>query len=77
MIDEKFFRRVVGSRIRYLRTLKNIAQEKFARQTELDPSVFCRIENGSRRLDIVEALRVAQSLGVTVDELLAMPQGKP
>ncbi len=73
MIDEKFFRAVVGSRIRYLRTLRRFSQQGLAEATGMEASKLCKIENGAHRLDSVDAVRVSEALALSLDELLAMP----
>lgn len=76
-IDKRFFRAVVGSRIRYLRTLQGMDQCRLAEATGIDASVLSRIENGSYGIDSAAAVRVGKVLGVSLDALLAVPEGEP
>ena len=75
-LDEKFFRAVVGTRIRYLRTLRRYTQKDFALAAGIDASKLCKIENGAHKLDTVDAVRVSEALKLSLDELLAVPAAK-
>jgi transcriptional regulator with XRE-family HTH domain len=77
MINKKFFRAVVGARIRYLRTLQGMDQCRLAEATGIDASVLSRMENGSYGIDSADAVRVGKILGISLDALLAVPEGEP
>lgn len=76
-IDKRFFRAVVGSRIRYLRTLQGMDQCRLAEAAGIDNSVLCRMENGSYGIDSADAARLGKVLGVSLDALLDVPEGEP
>lgn len=73
-IDEKFFRAVVGARIRYARTLQRCSQAGLASAAGIDATKLCKIENGTHKLDSVDAVRVSEALQMPLDELLAVPE---
>ena len=73
MIDTKFFRSVVGARIRYLRALRRMNQCKLADATGIDASTLSKIENGAHGIDSQVAVLVSGALSVPLDELLAVP----
>lgn len=74
MIEPKFFRQVVGARIRYLRTLRRMEQCTLASATGIDASKLCKIENGTHGIDSQVALLVSEALAVPLVELLAVPE---
>lgn len=74
MVEPKFFRQVVGARIRYLRTLRRMDQCGLARAAGIDASKLCKIENGSHGIDGQVAVAVSDALNVSVDTLLAVPE---
>ena len=72
-IDAKFFRSVVGARIRYLRTLRGMEQRELGEKAGIVPSKLCKIEKGTHGIDSADAVRVSEALQVSLDELLAVP----
>ena len=74
MVEPKFFRQVVGARIRYLRTLRRMDQCGLARAAGIDASKLCKIENGSHGIDSQVAVAVSEALDVPIDTLLAVPE---
>jgi transcriptional regulator with XRE-family HTH domain len=77
MTEPKFFRSVVGTRIRYLRTLRRMDQSVLADAIGIYPSTLNKIENGSYGLDTVDAVKISEALKVSLDELLAVPSEEP
>ena len=77
MTEPKFFRSVVGTRIRYLRTLRRMDQSVLADAIGIYPSTLNKIENGSYGLDTVDAVKISEALKVSLDELLAVPSEDP
>lgn len=73
MTEPKFFRSVVGARIRYLRALRRMNQATLADAIGVYPSTLNKIENGSYSLDTVNAVKMSEALKVSLDELLAVP----
>lgn len=77
MTEPKFFRSVVGARIRYLRALRRMNQAALADAIGVYPSTLNKIENGSYSLDTVDAVKMSEALKVSLDELLSLPNGEP
>ncbi|MGG7143582.1 helix-turn-helix domain-containing protein [Clostridium nigeriense] len=62
----------VGLRIKEIRELSNISQEKLAKKTKiLNQSQICKIENGQRALKANELLKIADVLNVEITELIS------
>lgn len=62
----------VGLRIKEIRELNNISQEKLARKTKiLNQSQICKIENGQRALKANELLKIADVLNVEITEIIS------
>ncbi len=72
-IDEKLFRMVVGSRIRYLRLMRGHSQEEFAEILGIEPSKLCKIEKGGQGIGGPDAILVGRALDVSLDDLFALP----
>ena len=60
----------IGKRIRYYRTLKKISQEKLAEAAELSVTHISHIETGNTKLSLPTIVKIANTLSVSVDELL-------
>lgn len=61
----------VGARIREVRVGLGIGQAECARGAAIDTSSMFRIEQGSQNLTLETLARIAVSLGVGMDELVA------
>lgn len=62
----------VGLRIKEIRELSNISQEKLARKTKiLNQSQICKIENGQRALKANELAKIADVLNVPITEIMS------
>lgn len=62
----------VGLRIKEIRELSNISQEKLAKKIKiLNQSQICKIENGQRALKANELLKIADVLNVEITELIS------
>ncbi|MCA8990740.1 MAG: helix-turn-helix transcriptional regulator [Planctomycetaceae bacterium] len=59
-----------GRRVRELRTEQGYSQEGFAHACELDRTYIGGIERGERNLALRNIERIAETLGITVSELL-------
>ena len=59
-----------GSRVRELRQEKNLSQEAFALECDLDRTYIGGIERGERNLALRNIERIAASLGVSLSELM-------
>lgn len=60
----------IGVRIRRLRKEKGLTQQKLAEMSSLEPSNISHIERGATKLSLPSIVNIANSLGVTVDDLL-------
>ncbi|MBI2764715.1 MAG: helix-turn-helix transcriptional regulator [Chloroflexi bacterium] len=60
----------VLARIRAARQQRGITQKNLARSIGKPQSFMSKVENGERRLDVVELLEVAEVLGVPLHDLL-------
>ncbi|MPM06693.1 hypothetical protein SDC9_52996 [bioreactor metagenome] len=60
----------IGRRIRYFRTSKQISQEELAETAELSVTHISHIETGNTKLSLPTIIKIANSLSVSVDELL-------
>ncbi|CAM2076897.1 MAG: Helix-turn-helix domain-containing protein [uncultured Clostridium sp.] len=62
----------VGLRIKEIRELNNISQEKLARKTKiLNQSQICKIENGQRTLKANELVKIANVLNVAITDIIS------
>ena len=59
-----------GSRVRELRTEQGYSQEQFAAECELDRSYVGGIERGERNIALRNIERIADTLGITIAELM-------
>ena len=70
IVESEFDPLVVGRRIRELRTKQGMNLEVLARAIERAPSQVSAIENGKRTPPIQQLQKIAQALGVTLNQLL-------
>lgn len=64
MITKKF-----GERIRRLRNDLSISQEKFALSIDMDRTYYASVESGKRNISIKNIAKIANGLGVSLEEL--------
>lgn len=64
MITKKF-----GQRIKSLRNNMGISQEKFALSIDMDRTYYASVESGKRNVSINNIEKIANGLGVTLEEL--------
>ncbi|MCR5722206.1 MAG: helix-turn-helix domain-containing protein [Lachnospiraceae bacterium] len=64
MITEKF-----GERIKDLRNTQGISQEKFALSIEMDRTYYASVESGKRNISLRNIEKIANGLGVSLEEL--------
>lgn len=62
--------RVVGSRLRSLRTTLGLSLNEVSARTDLSPSTISRIETGNRSISLDVLLPLANALQVSLDSLL-------
>ena len=66
MITEK-----VGERIRELRKVTGLSQEKFATKIGMDRTYFASVELGKRNISLVNLEKIAHGLGVSLSDLFS------
>ncbi|MCD7749605.1 MAG: helix-turn-helix domain-containing protein [Oscillospiraceae bacterium] len=64
MIKRKF-----GERVRELRIRKNLSQEKFALQIDMDRTYLASVESGKRNISLENINKIANGFGITLSEL--------
>lgn len=64
MITQKF-----GKRIKELRKKKDLSQEKFAISIDMDRTYYASVESGKRNVSLVNIEKIANGLGVSLEEL--------
>ena len=61
---------LIGRRIQEVRESQKLSQMELAGQAELSVSYISMVENAKRKVSLAALIRIANVLGVTVDELL-------
>ena len=69
-VEKEFDPLIVGRRIRELRSKQGMNLEVLARAIERAPSQVSAIENGKRTPPIQQLQKIAQALGVSLNELI-------
>jgi transcriptional regulator with XRE-family HTH domain len=67
--DEQTFLDTLMRRIAKIRKEKSITQEQLAAETDLDRVAIANIETGKRRPTVTTIYRIAEGLGVKVEDL--------
>ena len=62
---------MLGKQIREIRRQRHLTQEKLAEKVDLSVPYISHLERGSKKPSLEVLTRLAESLGVTVDRLLA------
>lgn len=62
-------KKLLGTKIRYIRKSKNIAQEKLSEMADISPRQMVRIEMGQSFPTLDNLERIAQALGVSIQSL--------
>lgn len=60
----------IGKRIRKFRETAGTTQEHLSELSELTPAHFSHIETGNTKASLPSLLRIANALGVTLDDLV-------
>lgn len=68
MKDELLFK--IGQSIRYLRLKKEYSQEELGFKSELSTNALSAIERGNYNIKIKTLYRIAEALGVKVEDIL-------
>ena len=58
-----------GNRIRELRLKTGLSQEKFALKIDMDRTYYASVESGKRNVAILNIKKIADGLGVSLNEL--------
>lgn len=56
-------------RLKNIRTEKNVTQEEIAKRIGVTKAYICRVEKGTRDINLSLAADIADYLGVSLDEL--------
>ena len=63
MITQKF-----GNRVRELRMQRNISQEKFALQIDMDRAYLASVESGKRNISLENIKKIADGFNITLED---------
>ncbi|MEK3719243.1 helix-turn-helix domain-containing protein [Paenibacillus sp. FSL H8-0034] len=66
------FVKIVGDRIRVLRTEKGLSQEKLGELAELNSNYIGQIERGEKSLSVFTLKKVAEGLSMSLEELFRL-----
>ena len=61
----------LGKRIKELRTKTGDSQEKFALKINMDRTCYASVESGRRNISINNIKKIADGLGISLEELFA------
>ena len=61
-------KQILGQRIRALRLQKNLSQEKFALQIDMDRTYLASVESGTRNISIENIYKISKGLNVSLEE---------
>jgi transcriptional regulator with XRE-family HTH domain len=61
--------KALGNRIKALRSVTGLSQEKFSLKIGMDRTYFASVEAGCRNISIRNIKKIADGLGVTLSEL--------
>ncbi len=67
----------IGANIRHYRKERGLTQEQLGERSELDWTTIGAAERGVRYLSTQSLYRVAQALGVTMNDLIETPEREP
>ncbi len=59
----------LGKRIKELRIKTGDSQEKFALKIDMDRTYYASVESGRRNVSIINIKKIADGLGVSLEEL--------
>jgi len=62
-----------GERIKHYRVLRQMSQEVFAERTGITYTSISRIEHGTRKVTLEEAVTIATVLGISLEDLAGTP----
>lgn len=58
----------IGERIKELRTLKGLSQEKFALKIDMDRTYFASVESGKRNISIINLEKIINGFEISFSE---------
>lgn len=58
-----------GKRVQGLRVQRNLSQEKFALQINMDRTYLASVESGKRNISLLNILKIASGLEISLEEL--------
>ncbi len=64
IMKEKDFRKLIGERVRYYRTLKNLTQEQLAEMMEFNTKSISLLENGHNYIALNKVPKLCQALEI-------------
>lgn len=68
--DEKVLLQQIGNRIRELRIIADLSQEKLAFESELDRTYIGSVERGERNISVINLQKIAKALNIKSADLL-------
>jgi transcriptional regulator with XRE-family HTH domain len=69
MEDYKMIQKQLGQRIQLLRQERDMSQETFALQINMDRTYLASVEAGKRNVSICNIKKIADGLNITLSEL--------
>jgi len=63
-----------GERIRFYRVLRNMSQEELSAQAGITYTSISRIEHGTRKVTLEEAVRFAEIFGISLHDLAGIAE---
>ena len=76
VMSEKNFKKLFGERIRFLRNIAGLSQEKLAEKIGLSTKTISYIENGKNTVSFNKLPLIADGLGVPVYKLFVFADGE-
>ena len=71
---ERQIKKDFGERLRTIRKEKGLSQEGLALACHLDRTYIGGVERGERNISLINIHKIANALGITVQELLRWPK---
>ncbi len=59
---------VIGERIAQLRKAKNLSQQKFSYEAEIERSYLTHVEKGRKNISIDTLLKITKALGISLKD---------
>jgi transcriptional regulator with XRE-family HTH domain len=75
--DMESQKKLLGRRIRELRKARGFTQEQLAERTDLDYTSIGALERGVFNPSLNTAGKLADALGISIQQLITIPNGKP